>query len=235
MPGRFARRVADDLSPGRIGGRRGHARELHGAGVGKAGVPRRVSQQHGVVRRHRGQRIVRLKTAHRRIGRRVPLALVPTAADDPVARLRGSHGLGYHVDQVLVRSGGHEVELQARVAQAHQVTVPLDEPGNREPAGQVDDVRLGGRCRRRRQRRSPRTGCGLPESPRPPLPAGRGRPSPRVRPAGRGLRVPAHRLAGRQANAGRTSVAAAARDRNEVRRMPRKECRCNDIGSRSTR
>ncbi len=73
---------------------------------------------------------------------RIPFALVPPAANDPLARLRAGHGLGHQVDQILVGCRSHEVQLQPGLAEPHEVAMPFDEPGNRETASQVDDLRL---------------------------------------------------------------------------------------------
>ena len=119
------------------------AGQLHRLGVGEAGVAAGVRQQDRIVRRH-------LARATRASGKpstfgptaRVPLLLVPAAAVDPLARLRGLHLLGHHRDDLVPGSRVHQVQIQLRRADAGEVTVPLDEAGDHQLPLDVDDLGL---------------------------------------------------------------------------------------------
>ena len=156
QPRRVAVRVAQDLATGRRFGWAADARQLHRLAVGERGVAARVHQQDRIVRRHLVERRVRRKSFDVRIRTRRPFLLVPAAAVDPLSRLRVRHRFGDHRDDLVPRIHVHQVQLQLRAADAGEVAVALDEPGNRELSLEVDHfgvrpdhrLDLGGRSQR---------------------------------------------------------------------------------------
>ena len=99
-------------------------------------------EDHGVVGRHGRERLVRGKAAHGSRGGRRPLLLVPAASVDPLAggpALDGSRDPRHHLG---VARRPHEVDVEAREADAEEVRVRVLEAGNQRPALQVHDARL---------------------------------------------------------------------------------------------
>ena len=72
-------------------------------------------------------------------GSAIPLFLVPAASDDPLAGLRFLHRVGDHVDDFIPRARLGKIQDELGVADADEVGVSFDEPGNRGAAFELDD------------------------------------------------------------------------------------------------
>jgi len=116
------------------------SRHVERAVVGECRVSARVSEQHGVVGRDGAQRVVQRHAIDIGLGRLAPLLLVPAAPQDPLARLGRFRRLGHHRHDVVPRLGLREVEAQLRHSKTHEVTVPLDEPGDQQAPVEFDDL-----------------------------------------------------------------------------------------------
>ena len=159
--------VLENLAARRIRRLRGHARRLHGLRVDEARVAAGVREHHRVVRRHLAERVVKRKALDVRLRARSPTSPGASRGRGSTRRASPSSRRPPTIDDDLVPVlHVHQVELHLRLAEAHEVAVALDEPGNRELPGEIDhlggraDVALDARrwCRRRRcDRREPRS------------------------------------------------------------------------------
>ena len=103
--GGIAGGVLEDLAAGRVGGIAGDAGDRHGLRVDESRMAAGVGQQHGVVRRYAIERGVQREAFHVRVGRVVPLALVPAAAHDPIARFDLAGGAAHLGDDFIPGTG----------------------------------------------------------------------------------------------------------------------------------
>ncbi len=102
-----------------------------------------VGEQHRVIRRHGIERGVQRKALDVWIGRVVPLLLVPTASENPFARL-GLLGGARHLRHDLVPGARFaKIEAEAVFANAGEVAVSFDESRDRELAVEIDNLRVG--------------------------------------------------------------------------------------------
>ena len=67
---------------------------------------------------------------------------MPAASLDPFARLRLAHRVGDHGDDLVPVADVVEIQDDLRLAEAHVVSVALDETGDQQAALEIDD--LGG-------------------------------------------------------------------------------------------
>ncbi len=100
-----------------------------------------VGQQHGVVRRGLGQRVVNGKALDVRARHFVPFRLVPSATDDPSARLGLARRRSNHGDDIVPGTGIAKIQGHLECAESREVTVPFDESGDRQLTAEVDHVR----------------------------------------------------------------------------------------------
>jgi hypothetical protein len=133
---------ADDLAAAGGLRRASHSAQLHGAGVGKDRVPVGALQDDGVARRGRTQLLVGRKAPHE-ARRRGPLAFVPPPPSDPLARLATPRRLGHPGDDLRVAPRAHEVDVEPREADPHQVRVGVVEARYHGQTLQVDDTGPG--------------------------------------------------------------------------------------------
>jgi len=118
-------------------------RHLQGQSVDHRGVSARVGEHHRVVGRHRRQGVMVRQTQDIGFGDRVPLLLVPAAAQDPLSGFGfGNRRLDHRHDFVEI-SHRPEVELHLRAADAQEMTVTLDQAGDCECATEIDDLGVG--------------------------------------------------------------------------------------------
>ena len=136
--------ILQDLAAGRIGSALLHLGDLHRQRVGEAGVPARVGEPHGIIRRRAAQRFVQREPVN--VGRRrlAPFLLVPAAAEDPFPRPRLLRRLADHPHDVVPVLRGGKLQIARRFADAREVRVRVDEPWRRERTLEVDHP--GGRA-----------------------------------------------------------------------------------------
>src|SRR5437899_1532748 len=91
-----------------------------------------MSQNNWIVWRHLIERLVRGKALDIRIWPRQPLVLVPATADDPLTRFGLLDSLRHQLHDLIPAPGAHQIEIDAILADAGEVAVTLDEPGNGE-------------------------------------------------------------------------------------------------------
>src|SRR5262245_9857378 len=96
-----------------------------------------------MIRRQPAEGSVRLVALHVRRGWRGPLALMPTATDDPLPLWCFLGCLGHKCDDLIPRLGLRQIELAFGIAQAEKMPVSLNEAGHRQAAFQLDDLGLG--------------------------------------------------------------------------------------------
>jgi hypothetical protein len=70
-----------------------------------------------------------------------PFALVPAAANDPLAGRSSLGFAGHEIDDFLPAGCLGEVELAPRVAETEEVAVPFDKAWHRHAASEVDHSR----------------------------------------------------------------------------------------------
>ena len=116
--------------------------ERHRLRVGEHGVAVGALEDDRVVGRDGGERVVGREAADGPGRRRVPLALVPAAAADPLAGPARLHGLRHPLDHLGVAARAHEVHVEAREADPEQVRVRVVEAGDDGAAREVEDARL---------------------------------------------------------------------------------------------
>jgi hypothetical protein len=143
-----ARRVALDAPALGVARGRGHPRGPHRRGVGERRVPVHPLQPHRVVGHGLRQPLVRGEA------RVAPVVLVPPAADDPLPLGRRAGARGHARHHLVERARAGEVDVAQRQAEAEEVAVRVDEPGEHGAAGEVDDAR-----------RRPRSAIAPAESP----------------------------------------------------------------------
>ena len=157
--GELARRVAHQLTARRIGARSIEPGERERSGVGERGVARGVREQHGVLGARGGERRVHRVAFDRGPRRRRPLLLMPAATADPLTGGRRTRRRRDRGDDLVPAPRRGEVEHGQRVAEAHEVTMALDEAGNDQPAAELDEraSRTRRSARSRRSSRPPRS------------------------------------------------------------------------------
>ncbi len=101
-----------------------------------------VLEDHRVVGRHLAERVVDGEALDVGLRHRGPLLLVPAASANPFARLGRGGGVGDELHDLVPTRDVHQVDDHARLAQAHEVAMPLDEAGHGGETAQVHD--LGG-------------------------------------------------------------------------------------------
>ena len=126
--------IALDPAVGRIGCRRGDARQLERPAVHPRAVPVPVRQERGPVADHGVEQVFRRHPAGERLHE-------PAAASDP-RHLRVRAGVGRDDRLILhCRLGTGQIAPPQSISGKHRVDVRIDEPGQQRPAVQVD--RLG--------------------------------------------------------------------------------------------
>ena len=68
---------------------------------------------------------------------------MPSATDDPLPRSRLLRGLTHHRDNLVPALGWHQLEAELGFADAVEMAMAFDEPGNHQRAGEVDHLRVG--------------------------------------------------------------------------------------------
>ena len=123
---RPAGRILQDLTARRIHRRARDVGKLHRLGVHERRVAAGVRQHHRVVLRHFAQCIVVREALDVRLGHTAPLFLVPTAAKDPLTRLRLLRGRRDHRHDLVPVLDVHQIERQLRLSKSHEVSVAFD-------------------------------------------------------------------------------------------------------------
>ena len=85
--------------------------------------------------------IVRRKPFDVRHWLRRPLVLMPSATDDPLARIRLRRRVADHPHDLIPARRPHQLEVEFAFADVGEVSVPFDEAGNRELTLEIDDLR----------------------------------------------------------------------------------------------
>ena len=130
--------AADDRAAGRVGRFIGDPGEFHGERVGEGSVAAGVAEEHRVLRGDLGEAEVVRQPFHRAGRDFVPLLLVPAAAFDPRAGRGFGHGFGDEIHDAVPVLRFAQLQDHLRVADAHEVAVALDEPGDGQPAVEFD-------------------------------------------------------------------------------------------------
>jgi len=135
--------AAEDLATGRIRGCGRDADPIHGADVVDARMTARVSEVHRVVGRDAAELVVNREATHVRLGRRRPLVLVPATTEDPATGLGRIGSTSHPLDDLVPAPGLGEIEIDRGPTDLLQVSVRLDEAGNRKATLEVDDLGRG--------------------------------------------------------------------------------------------
>ena len=123
---------ADKTASRRIGGRRAEACQVHRAAIDQTGMPVHTRQIHRVVRRRRAQQVVRRPLFIR------PVVLIPSAADDPLARPCRGRALADGAHDLLVARGAAQVDALHAGAKAGEVRVRIVQSRHDRRAAGVD-------------------------------------------------------------------------------------------------
>ena len=97
-----------------------------------------MRQQHRIIRRNGVQRGMQGEAFHVRIGRAVPLGLMPSAPQNPLARLGLFSGASHLRDDLIPGAGLAQIESKPVFADAGEVPMAFDKAGDGELPVQID-------------------------------------------------------------------------------------------------
>jgi hypothetical protein len=109
--------------------------------VDEDAVAARMREHDRVVRRHDVERNVSRKSFNVRLRFRGPFVLMPAAPDNPLSWLCGLYRVGHHLHDLIPARRARQIEAELAFADSQEVSVSLDEAGNRELAVEIDHLR----------------------------------------------------------------------------------------------